>query len=86
MRKTSIYLYSLFHKTSIKRKELKDLSFQLFIIVTLYNRRENTTNVKEMNVGVFFLSSITFKMSKYDLHHLKFYIMAMQIKSDLRDT
>ena len=34
----------------------------------------------------YFLSSITFKMSKYDLHHLKLYIMAMQIKSDLRDT
>ena len=61
------------------------MSFQLSIIVTLYNRRENTTNVKEMNVGVF-LSSMTFKMSKYDLHHLKLYIMAMQIKSDLRDT
>ena len=39
----------------MKRKELKDMSFQLSIIVTLYNRRENTTNVKEMSVGVFFI-------------------------------
>ena len=31
---------------SVKRKELIDMSFQLSIIVTLYNRRENTTNVK----------------------------------------
>ena len=55
MRKTSNYL---FHKTSVceeKRKDLKDMSFQLSIIETLYNRRENTTNVKEMNVGVFFI-------------------------------
>ena len=40
---------------SVKRKELIDMSFQLSIILTLHNRRENTAHVKKMNVGVFYI-------------------------------